>query len=68
MHNVNRSNSYDDIDLDFFLEMYPEQDVKMTVSRETLPHLAEGVIELHQKDLQCLVIWRMRLTGRILKT
>lgn len=49
MHNVNRSNSYDDIDLDFFLEMYPEQDVKMTVSRETLPHLAEGVIELHQK-------------------
>ena len=49
MHNVNRSNSYDDIDLDFFLEMYPEQDVKMTVSRETLPHLAEGVIGLHQK-------------------
>ena len=49
MHNVNRSNSYDDIDLEFFLELYPEQDIKMTVSKETLPNLAEGVIELHQK-------------------
>lgn len=49
MHNLNRSNSYDDIDLEFFLEMYPEQDVKMTISKETLPNLAEGVIELHQR-------------------
>lgn len=49
MHNINRSNSYDDIDLEFFLEMYPEQDVKMTISKETLPNLAEGVIELHRK-------------------
>ncbi len=49
MHNINRSNSYDMIDLDFFKELYPEQDVKMTISKETLPHLAEGVIELHNK-------------------
>lgn len=49
MHNVNRSNSYDDIDLDFFLEMYPDQEIKMTVSRETLPCLAEGVIDMHSK-------------------
>lgn len=49
MHNINRSNSYDDIDLDFFLELYPDQDIKMTVSKKTLPNLAEGVIELHQK-------------------
>ena len=49
MHNLNRSNSYDDIDLDFFLEMYPEQDVKMTISKETLPDLADGVIEMHRK-------------------
>lgn len=49
MHNTNRSNSYDDIDLDFFLEQYPEQDVKMTISQETLPHLAEGVIDMHEK-------------------
>lgn len=49
MHNLNRSNSYDDIDLDFFLELYPEQDVKMTISKETLPNLATGVIDMHQK-------------------
>lgn len=49
MHNINRSNSYDKIDLDFFKELYPEQDVKMTISKETLPNLAEGVIELHKK-------------------
>lgn len=47
MHNINRSNSYDDIDLNFFATQYPKQDVKMTISLETLPHLAEGVIEMH---------------------
>ena len=49
MHNINRSNSYDDIDIDFFKELYPDQDVKMTISKETLPDLAKGVIELHEK-------------------
>jgi len=48
MHNINRCNSYDEIDLDFFHEVYPEQDVKMTISKETLPDLAEGVIDLHR--------------------
>lgn len=49
MHNINRSGSYDDIDLAFFQELYPHQDVKMTISKETLPYLAEGVIDMHQK-------------------
>ena len=49
MHNLNRSDSYDDIDLNFFKELYPEQDVKMTISQETLPYLADGVIDLHNK-------------------
>lgn len=49
MHNINRSNSYDDIDIDFFREMYPDQDIKMTISQETLPNLAEGVIYIHEK-------------------
>ena len=48
MHNLNRSNSYDSIDLDFFYEVYPDQDVKMTISQETLPQLSKGVIDLHQ--------------------
>jgi len=47
MHNINRSNSFDVIDIDFFLNYYPDQDIKMTVSKETLPNLAEGVIYLH---------------------
>ena len=51
-HNLNRCNSYDDIDLDFFLEQYPEQDVKMTIARNTLPMFADGVIELHEKGFQ----------------
>ena len=49
MHNINRSNSYDNIDIAFFRELYPEQDVKMTISKETLANLADGVIELHEK-------------------
>ena len=49
MHNINRSNSYDDIDLSFFATQYPTQDIKMTISQETLPNLAEGVIDLHKK-------------------
>lgn len=34
MHNTNRSNSFDSIDIDFFAENYPMQDIKMTISRE----------------------------------
>lgn len=49
MHNINRSNSYDDIDWEFFRDLYPEQDVKMTISQHTLPYLAEGVIDMHNK-------------------
>lgn len=47
MHDINRSNSYDRIDFDFFLKTYPEQGVKMTISQETLPFLSEGVIHAH---------------------
>lgn len=49
MHDINRSNSYGKIDWQFFKDTYPQQDVKMTISRETLPKLAEGVIDLHTK-------------------
>ena len=49
MHNINRSNSYDDIDIAFFATQYPKQDIKMTISQETLPQLAEGVIDMHKK-------------------
>ena len=41
MHNRNRSNSYDQIDVDFFRREYPF--AKMTVTVETLPSTDEGV-------------------------
>jgi len=43
MHNLNRSESFDQIDANFFRSQWPSQPVKMTVSDKTLPFLAEGV-------------------------
>ena len=48
IHNKNRCNSFERIDLDFFHKTWPEQTIKMTVSPETLPHLAEGVKFIHE--------------------
>ena len=55
MHDLNRSNSFDLIDIEFFKKYYLEQGVKMTISEETLPSLAEGVIFLHKLgfDVKC---------------
>lgn len=52
MHDINRSNSSRMIDIDFFMEMYPEQPIKMTISQETLSHLYDGVIFLHEKGFE----------------
>ena len=43
MHNLNRSNSYDMIDFAFFKEMWPTQEVKMTISPLSLPTLFDGI-------------------------
>ena len=48
-HDINRFNSFDNIDLDFFANVYPDQNVKMTISPDTLPHLSECVIFAHNK-------------------
>lgn len=48
MHDINRDNSFDSIDYKFFIETWPIQEVKMTVSEQTLPYLAEGIIFLHK--------------------
>ncbi len=48
MHNINRSNSFDKIDLDFFVKTWPKQSVKMTVSPHTIENLAEGIISIHR--------------------
>lgn len=47
-HNYNRSNSFKDIDVQFFLENWPEQGVKMTLSEFSLNNLAENIIFLHE--------------------
>ncbi len=47
MHDINRSNSFDLIDLKFFAENYNKQPVKMTISQETLPFLSEGLMYVH---------------------
>ena len=47
-HNLNRSNSYDKMDIPFFLRTWPDIEAKMTVSPQSLPFLSEGVIHLHE--------------------
>lgn len=46
MHNINRSNSYNQIDMNFFAKT--NSVVKMTVSAKTLPYLSDGIIHLHK--------------------
>lgn len=48
-HDLNRSNSFDLIDIDFFYKLYPKQDIKMTISEESLPFLFENVVFCHEK-------------------
>ena len=48
-HDINRSGSFDDIDLDFFLNTYPDQTIKMTISELSLPYLAESIQFLSAK-------------------
>lgn len=52
MQDMNRCNSSKLIDLNFFQQQYPEQTIKMTISQNSLPHLAEGVIYLQEKGFE----------------
>ncbi|MDR0829499.1 MAG: 4Fe-4S cluster-binding domain-containing protein [Prevotellaceae bacterium] len=52
MHNTNRSNSFDLIDIDFFVTTWSFQAVKMTISPKTIDKLAEGIIFLHSKGIK----------------
>lgn len=49
MHDINRCNSFDRIDIEFFRRTWPEQEMKMTVSQETLPYLSEGIMFMHER-------------------
>ena len=49
MQEQNRGSSSKDIDLDFFNETWKFQPFHLTISKETLPNLAEGIIEANNK-------------------
>ena len=53
-HNRNRCNSFDTIDIDFFLRNWPNQGVKMTLSEYSLQHLAEDVKYLHSLGINII--------------
>lgn len=49
VHDYNRSNSYDLIDFDFFINTWPKQKVKMTISPDKgLDQLSKCVIHCHE--------------------
>lgn len=47
MQTFNRGNK--EVDLDFFHELWPHQPFHMTISKETLPFLAQGVLDMQQR-------------------
>ena len=50
MQSTNRATDKYDIDLEFFHELWPNQPFHMTISKETLPTLAEGVLDIQGKS------------------
>ncbi len=52
MQDVNRSNSFDDIDVPFFKNNWPNQGVKMTISELSLPYLFEGYKYLYENRIR----------------
>ena len=46
-HDYNRNNSFDKIDINFFLKTWTNQGVKMTLSEYSLPRLAENIKFIH---------------------
>ena len=52
-HNRNRCNSYDKIDIDFFIRTYGDDaEVSMVACPESMDHLASNVIELQERGFR----------------
>ena len=49
MQTTNRGTEKYNVDLDFFKELWSHQGLHMTISKETLPMLAEGVLDMQKK-------------------
>ena len=56
MQNINRSQSAPLVNLDFFLQNWPEQSIKMTLSPNTLSYLYDGVIFLNKKGFSHVTV------------
>ena len=52
IHNYNRSNSFHKIDIPFFIENWPNQPVKMTITPHSIASLAENIIYIHNLGFQ----------------
>ena len=48
-HNLNRCDSFSQIDCDFFAKNWPHEYIKVTVTPLSLPYLAESIAFLHKK-------------------
>ena len=72
-HNLNRNNSFDLIDLGFFLNTYPKQKVKMTVSELSLPYMAESIAYIQElgfsvtANLAYMIDWSDKGVSNILE-
>ena len=53
-HNINRDNSFDKIDIDFFVRNWPNQGIKVTISEYTLGHFAENIKFLHSAGFKSI--------------
>lgn len=51
-HDLNRSNSFDKIDLEFFAKKFPAVNANLTISPMTLDSLAENVMFLHKAGFE----------------
>lgn len=49
MQFTNRGTEKHNIDLDFFYHLWPNQSLHMTISKETLPTLAEGILDIQRR-------------------
>lgn len=52
-HNLARSNSYDLVakNVPFFAELWPNNPAKMTICAETIPYLADSIIDMEEKGI-----------------
>lgn len=51
---LNRGHLASTIDIEFFVSTWPDQGIKATISKESIKHLADDVIFIHQKGFKTI--------------